>query len=206
MSPEYSCFPQGLTVLKSPALSAYEGMHATVMGLGRFAGGVAAARFLAQHGAVVTVTDVRSADDLADSLAMLSELPVVRFALGGHPEDVLADCQLLVVNPAVRPDHPLVALAKSRQIDVTTEIELSLNLATGRLLEFNNIYLQEGKWCPEAYDDALLRAQERTHASDNPNLETHPREFASGSPVGHVELQTPEFDVPARPEAADPVE
>ena len=126
MSPEYSCFTQGLTVVKSPALSAYEGMHATVMGLGRFAGGVAAARFLAQHGVVVTVTDLRSADDLADSLAMLSELPVVRFALGGHPDDVLADCQLLVVNPAVRPDHPLVVLAKSRQIDVTTEIELFL--------------------------------------------------------------------------------
>ena len=93
-----------------------------------------------------------------------------------------------------------------QQLVAYTKAITSLNLATGRLLEFNNIYLQEGKWCPEAYDDALLRAQERTHASDNPNLETHPREFASGSPVGHVELQTPEFDVPARPEAADPVE
>ncbi len=110
----------------SLALSAYDGMHATVMGLGRFAGGVAAARFLAQCGAVVTVTDLRSAEELADSLAMLSEISIARFALGGHPDDVLVDCQLLVVNPAVRPDHPLVALARSRQIDVTTEIELFL--------------------------------------------------------------------------------
>jgi len=101
-------------------------MHATVMGLGRFAGGVAAARFLTQHGAVVTVTDLRSAEDLAGSIEMLSDLPIARFALDGHPDDVLADCQLLVVNPAVRPDHPLVALAESRQIDVTTEIELFL--------------------------------------------------------------------------------
>jgi len=96
------------------------------MGLGRFAGGVAAARFLAQHGAVVTVTDLRSSKELAESLEMLSDLPIARFALSGHPDDVLADCQLLVVNPAVRPDHPLVALARSRQIDVTTEIELFL--------------------------------------------------------------------------------
>ncbi|MEJ7590094.1 MAG: TolC family protein [Planctomycetaceae bacterium] len=70
----------------------------------------------------------------------------------------------------------------------------SLNLATGRLLEFNNIYLQEGKWCPEAYDDAMLRAQERTHAVDNPHLGTAPTEFASRHPVGYVELVTPEFD------------
>lgn len=108
----------------SRPFSVYDGMHATVMGLGRFAGGVAAARFLAQHGAVVTVTDLRSAEELADSLDLLADLPIARFALEGHPEDVLTDCQLLVVNPAVRPDHPLVALAKSRQIDVTTEIQL----------------------------------------------------------------------------------
>lgn len=108
------------------SLSAYDGMHVTVMGLGRFEGGVAAARFLTQHGAVVTVTDVLSAEELTDSLDMLSDLPIARFALNGHPDDVLADCQLLVVNPAVRPNHPLVALAKARQIDVTTEIQLFL--------------------------------------------------------------------------------
>ena len=41
------------------------------MGLGRFGGGVAAAQFLAQQGAVVTVTDLRSADELADSIAAI---------------------------------------------------------------------------------------------------------------------------------------
>lgn len=70
----------------------------------------------------------------------------------------------------------------------------NLNLATGRLLEFNNIYLQEGKWCPEAYNDAMLRAQARTHGIDDPSLGTQPVEFVSGAPAGHVELQTPEID------------
>ena len=70
----------------------------------------------------------------------------------------------------------------------------NLNLATGRLLEFNNIFLQEGKWCPEAYNDAMLRAQARTHGIDDPSLGTQPAEFVSGAPAGHVELQTPYFD------------
>ena len=96
------------------------------MGLGRFGGGVAAARFLALHGAVVTVTDLRSAEELADSLELLSDVPVTRFALSGHPDDVLDDCQLLVVNPAVRPDHPLLVRARLQQIEITTEIALFL--------------------------------------------------------------------------------
>ena len=70
----------------------------------------------------------------------------------------------------------------------------NLNLATGRLLEFNNIYLQEGKWCPEASTDATLRAQARTHGIDDPSLGTQPTEFVTGAPAGGVELQTPQFD------------
>jgi len=110
----------------STLFSLYNGIHATVMGLGRFGGGVAATRFLAQHGANVTVTDLRNAESLHDSLAALQDIPLTRLVLGVHPEDVLDDCQLLIVNPAVPPDHPLVALARSRRIEVTTEIELFL--------------------------------------------------------------------------------
>lgn len=110
----------------SNSLSVYDGMHATVMGLGRFGGGVAATRFLAQRGAKVTVTDLRSADQLGDSLAALQDVPVARMALGGHPDDVLENCQLLVVNPAVPPEHSLVISARSRGIEVSTEIDLFL--------------------------------------------------------------------------------
>ena len=62
-----------------------------------------------------------------------------------------------------------------------------LNLATGTLLEVNNVHLAEGSWTGEAYEDARLRADARTHAKDAPNLETMPREFASPSPTTSVE-------------------
>ena len=45
-----------------------------VMGLGRFGGGVAVARWLAQRGAVVTVTELADQIRLSDSLAQLAEL------------------------------------------------------------------------------------------------------------------------------------
>ena len=104
----------------------YAGISATVMGLGRFGGGVAAARFLAEQGSIVTVTDLRPAEELEDSIAALSDVCIHRWALGEHPVDVFQGCQLLVVNPAVRPDNPLVNEAILRGADVTTEIELFL--------------------------------------------------------------------------------
>jgi UDP-N-acetylmuramoylalanine--D-glutamate ligase len=96
------------------------------MGLGGFGGGVAAAKFLAAHGAKVTVTDLKSADELQDSLNLLSQSSIARFLLGGHPEEAFTDCQLLVVNPAVKPDNPFVSAARQRGIAVSTEIALFL--------------------------------------------------------------------------------
>lgn len=96
------------------------------MGLGSFGGGVAAAQFLSQNGAHVTITDLRPPEQLAESRLLLSETKIERWALGGHPSDVFDECDLLVVNPAVRPDQPAVKAALRRGIDVTTEIELFL--------------------------------------------------------------------------------
>lgn len=104
----------------------YRDLPVTVMGLGRFGGGVAAARFLAANGAKVTVTDLRSENELPDSLEQLSDVSIASYELGSHPDHVFANCRMLVVNPAVRSDHPLVVQARQRGVDVTTEIDLFL--------------------------------------------------------------------------------
>ena len=83
-----------------------------------------------------------------------------------------------------------------RQIVAYNKAITTLHLATGRLLEFNNVHLAEGRWCEEAYSDATLRAVERTHAKDNPHLDSAPSEFVSPGPAGSVELQNPQFGTP----------
>ena len=83
-----------------------------------------------------------------------------------------------------------------RQIIDYNKAITNLHLATGRLLEFNNVHLAEGRWCEEAYSDATLRAVERTHAKDSPRLDTAPAEFVSPGPAGSVELQNPQFGTP----------
>lgn len=99
--------------------------RALVMGLGRFGGGVGAARFLARRGMHVLVTDQAAPETLEASVAALAGLEV-ELALGGHRPDDFAAAELVVANPAVAPDHPLLALARARGARVTSEIELFL--------------------------------------------------------------------------------
>jgi UDP-N-acetylmuramoylalanine--D-glutamate ligase len=105
----------------------FYGQRATVMGLGRHGGGVGAAQYLAQEGARVTITDLADQGALADSLEELAGAGIERFHLGGHREADFTKADLVVVNPAVRPDNPLVELAQTAGARITSEIELFLD-------------------------------------------------------------------------------
>jgi len=106
----------------------WTGRRVTVMGLGRFGGGVAVARFLARAGARVTVSDRAKADSLADSLGALANVPLAAVHLGGHDEADFRQADVVVVNPAVRPDHPLLRLARQSGARLTSEMGLFLGL------------------------------------------------------------------------------
>ena len=94
------------------------------MGLGHFGGGVAAARWLAKQGAVVTVTDLANEDALADSLPLLADVPIAAMHLGGHREEDFANADLIVVNPAVRPTSPWLQASRQSGARLCTELEL----------------------------------------------------------------------------------
>ena len=97
------------------------------MGLGRFGGGEAAARFLARGGASVLVTDLGDPDDFKDSIGRLEPLGV-RFRLGSHEIEDFASADLVIVNPAVpRPwSNPWLAIARDAGARLLTEIRLAI--------------------------------------------------------------------------------
>ena len=82
-------------------------LKVTVVGLGHFGGGVGVSRWLRSQGAKVTVTDQADAAKLADSVSQLSGLDIT-FHLGGHDENDFTQADLLVVNPAVPKEIPLL--------------------------------------------------------------------------------------------------
>lgn len=53
-----------------------------------------------------------------------------------------------------------------------------LHLVKGTLLERDGVHLEEGVWTPKAYEQALRKAWERSHAFENPLLKAVPPPFA----------------------------
>ncbi|MCX7935195.1 MAG: UDP-N-acetylmuramoyl-L-alanine--D-glutamate ligase, partial [Planctomycetota bacterium] len=148
-----------------------------IMGLGLFGGGVGAARFWSDLGAEVTVTDLRTAAELAPSLEALRGTSC-RFVLGEHREEDFRHCDLVVVNPAVRPDNRLLRLARSCGARITTEIGLVWRLATGPILAVTGT---AGKSTTASLLGAMVKAFDpRTLVGGNlggsllPELKRHP--------------------------------
>lgn len=109
--------------------SGFRGRRVTVMGLGRFGGGLGVTRWLAARGAQVLVTDLEPATALDGPLTELApqiESGVVTTKLGGHDEQDFTRCDVVVANPAVpRPwENPYLRAARSAGATITTEIEL----------------------------------------------------------------------------------
>jgi UDP-N-acetylmuramoylalanine--D-glutamate ligase len=105
------------------------GLRVTVMGLGLNGGGLESARFFARGGADVTVTDLRGEEALAPSIKELEGLPV-RYVLGRHEPGDFRNADIVIKNPAVRPDSPF--LAEARRIE--TDMSVFLSLCRGPVL------------------------------------------------------------------------
>jgi len=118
------------------------GRHALVLGLAR--SGIAASRFLADAGAVVTAYDRRSAADLAEPVDAL-EGRAVRLALGA-PEDearlLIEAADLLVTSPSVSARFPTtdawlrdaLGAAEARGAEIVSEVGLFLRLTRARVV------------------------------------------------------------------------
>ncbi len=109
------------------------GRHAIVLGLGRFGGGLGVSRWLLGQGAEVTVTDRLPRAELAEAADELESLGA-RLALGGHEGLELAAADMLVVNPAVPLQAPLVQEARALGVALTSEIALLMERWPGPML------------------------------------------------------------------------
>lgn len=114
-------------------ISDWTGKRVTVMGLGRFGGGVGVTRWLAEQGARVTVTDLADEAKLADSVAEIRDLDV-RLRLGGHDEADFRDADLVIVNPAVKPEAAPLRIARDANVPISTEINLFVERCRGRTI------------------------------------------------------------------------
>jgi UDP-N-acetylmuramoylalanine--D-glutamate ligase len=106
-----------------------KGKKVLVVGLGK--SGLAAALFLRHRGALVTVSDVRSAEALAKDIPALLEEGIMVEA-GGHGLLTFRRQDLIVVSPGVPLDTPELAQVKSFGLPVIGELELAGRFLKGK--------------------------------------------------------------------------
>jgi len=108
----------------------FRALRVTIFGLGRE--GMALARFLAKWGASVTVTDMKPAEALSESLADLEGLPI-HLELGGHPPQAL-ETDVIFVSPGVPREVPPLREAQRRGLLLTSEPRLFAALCSASLI------------------------------------------------------------------------
>ena len=99
-----------------------KGKKVLVLGLART--GRECARFLAQRGASVQVTDVRSEEELKQEMETLAALPI-RYFLGGEDPDWLEGVDIIVPSPGVPAENVLLKEGSRRGIKILSEIEFA---------------------------------------------------------------------------------
>ncbi len=111
----------------------------TVMGLGRFkqGSGIGAAKWLMRHGAQIVITDLKSQEELKESvLEVMGWYEKYRemfpnrdiyspvFVLGEHRDDDFTDVDLVVQNPGVPRESRFVQLAREHGVLIESDISL----------------------------------------------------------------------------------
>ena len=108
-----------------------QGKRALVVGLGK--SGLASALFLREHGALVTVSDVRSADALAREIPALLDHGIA-VETGGHGTMTFRRQDLIVVSPGVPLDTPELVAARAMGLPILGELELASRFLRGKVL------------------------------------------------------------------------
>jgi UDP-N-acetylmuramoylalanine--D-glutamate ligase len=109
------------------------GKRVLIMGLGLHGSGIASARYAAHQGAMVRVTDLRSAEILAPSIVSLAGLPI-EYVLGEHREDDFLWAEIVIHVPGVRRDSPYLRMARENGASIEQEIALFFQACPGRII------------------------------------------------------------------------
>lgn len=109
----------------------YQNKNILVLGLAK--SGYYAAKLLVELGATVTIND--SKDLTHDADAQELERMGIRIISGGHPTDLLEESfEVLVKNPGIPYDNPIVRKALAKEIPVITEVEVAVSVTKAHVI------------------------------------------------------------------------
>lgn len=107
----------------------FKGKKVTVLGLGLLGKGLGDTAFLAECGAIVTVTDLKTAKELKPSVDALKKYKNIRFVLGKHELSDFENCDMVLKAQGTPIDSLYVAHARAHNIPIRMDDELFVSLA-----------------------------------------------------------------------------
>ncbi|MES2006693.1 MAG: UDP-N-acetylmuramoyl-L-alanine--D-glutamate ligase [Patescibacteria group bacterium] len=107
----------------------FKGKKITVMGLGLLGRGLGDIRFLAECGAHLTVTDLKTTDQLASSLSQLKDLRDITYRLGGHELRDFQHTDMVLKAAGVPLNSMYIAEAQKHGISVRMSSDLFAELS-----------------------------------------------------------------------------
>ena len=129
------------------------GKRIVILGLARQ--GTALARFLAERGADVTVSDLQDEGALTDQMEDLAEAkPPIRYVLGEHPIDLLDSADLLCISGGVPLDIPIIEEARGRGIPLSNDAQIFLERCPAPVIGITG---SAGKTTPTALVGEMCR-------------------------------------------------
>lgn len=100
--------------------------------IGAARSGIAAAELAIRKGAIPFLSDKADEDKLADNIPLIKKLNI-DFEVGGHTEKAL-DADLMVISPGVPTNTEIIKKAKSKNIEVISEIEFASQFCEGKII------------------------------------------------------------------------
>jgi len=107
----------------------FKGKKVTVMGLGLLGRGVGDALFLAESGAKLTITDLKTKEQLKESLKKLQKFKGFKYVFGEHRLEDFKNADLVLKAAGVPSDSIYINVAKNNNIPVEMSATLFLKLS-----------------------------------------------------------------------------
>ena len=105
--------------------SQFKDKKVLIFGLGLNDGGLGMAEFFLNQGSKVTITDGKTKEELTKTLEQLKQYESqITYHLGGHIKEDFLENDIVVRNPAIKPDNEWLKIA----IDAGKQIEMEMSL------------------------------------------------------------------------------
>lgn len=112
----------------------YKGKKVLIWGLGLNGGGLGMAKYFAEQGSIVTITDLKTKKELEKSIRKLKKYKNIKYVLGQHREKDFIKNDIVVQNPAIPPTSQLLNLAQENNKEIINELLFVIKKFPGKII------------------------------------------------------------------------